>query len=109
MSGKPQDNEKRTTKCPGCKTSLEKHEWGFLSKFCEGFEKSASPRKLNKVYIEVKHELETESEDLEMRELQRELMELEEKEKELIKKRQKEDLRKQIAAKTELIEGLPKQ
>ena len=38
------ENEKRTSKCPGCKEPIEQHGWGISSKYCEGRAKS-SPQK----------------------------------------------------------------
>lgn len=87
------DSEKRLSKCPGCKTPVEAHEWGFPSKFCEGFEKSGSP---------VKPKREESPADEEVLLLQRELADQES----AIRRKQEVDiLRQQIENNKELLAG----
>ena len=91
--------DRRVVKCPGCKTPSEDHHWGILSKFCEGFEKSASPKK--------KMETSPTSETV-FSALAAELESLELEEEELRRQEEESKLRKRIEDKQKLIERLRK-
>jgi len=87
--------DKRNTKCPGCKIPTKDHEWGFPSRFCEGFEKSASPSK--KTVIDgddddkITEELQNELEALELEE-----QAIKEKQENILLKRKLEDKRRAV-------------